>query len=260
MTAVRHVVEGPSDGSTVVLAGSLGSTLAMWEPQVPALTAAGYRVVRYDARGHGASPVPPGPYSMDDLADDAVELLDLLGVERAHFVGLSVGGMAGLRLAARNPERVDRLAVMCTSAYTTPKGAFAERAALVSAEGTAGIAPTVVGRWFTENFKAAHPDDLAAFIATLSASPREGYVATCLAIEGMDLRADLTSITAPTLVIGGADDQSIPPPHQEAIAAAIPGARLVILEHAAHLASFERADEVNALLLDHLSDDGGSDG
>src|SRR5664279_4117463 len=145
MTAVHHLVEGPADGPTVVLAGSLGSTLSMWAPQVPALTAAGYRVVRYDARGHGASPVPPGPYTMDDLADDAVQLLDLLGVDRAHFVGLSVGGMAGLRLAARNPERVDRLAVLCTSAYTTPKGAFAERAALVRAEGTAGIAPTVVG-------------------------------------------------------------------------------------------------------------------
>jgi 3-oxoadipate enol-lactonase len=250
--AVHHVIEGPPDAPTVVLAGSLGSTLAMWDRQIPALSKE-LQVVRYDARGHGASPVPPGPYSMDDLADDLVTLLDTLGVARTHVVGLSIGGMAALRLAARDPDRVDRLVVACTSAYLTPSQPWADRAAQVRAHGPASIAPTVVGRWLTESYKAAHPDDLAALVAMLSAQPWEGYASSCTAIETMDLRADLPSITAPTLVISGADDPSIPTPHQEAIANAIPGARLHIVEHAAHLASFEQADAVNALLLDHLT-------
>lgn len=252
MTDVHYVIDGPANAPTVVLAGSLGSTVAMWEPQVVPL-ATHFRVVRYDARGHGGSPVPPGPYSIDDLADDVVTLLDRLDVARAHVVGLSVGGMTGLRFAARNPHRVDRLAVLCASAYTTPKGPYLERAALVRAQGTAVVADTVVGRWLTDERRAAHPEEVAQLVAMVAATPPEGYAATCEAIERMDLRQDLPLITAPTLVIGGADDPSIPPPHQEAIAAAIPGATLHILERAAHLASFERADEVNALLLSHLT-------
>jgi 3-oxoadipate enol-lactonase len=250
--AVHHLVEGPPDAPTVVLAGSLGSTLAMWDRQIPVLSQH-FRVVRYDARGHGASPVPAGPYSIDDLADDVVALLDHLDVGRAHVVGLSIGGMAALRLAAREPDRVDRLVVLCASAYLTPSQPWADRAAQVRAQGPGSIAPTVVARWLTEPYKAAHPDDLAALVAMLSAQPWEGYASSCTAIETMDLRADLPLITAPTLVISGADDPSIPTPHQEAIAAAIPGARLHILDGAAHLASFERADAVNALLLDHLT-------
>ena len=121
MTAVEvhHAEAGPADAPVVVLIGSLGSTLAMWDPQVPALRQR-FRVVRYDARGHGSSPVPPGPYVLDDLVDDTVALLDRLGVARAHVVGLSLGGMTAMRLAAREPARVDRLALLCTSALLGP--------------------------------------------------------------------------------------------------------------------------------------------
>lgn len=254
MTAVsvHHVIAGPPDAPTVVLAGSLGSTLAMWDPQIPVLSQA-FRVVAYDARGHGGSPVPPGPYSIDDLTDDVVSLLDHLDLETAHVVGLSIGGMVGLRLAAREPARVDRLAVLCTSAYLTPAQAWADRAALVRAEGTGAVAAAVVARWLTDAGRAAHPDQVEWLAAMVAATPAEGYASCCTALEHMDLRPDLPQVIAPTLVIGGAQDPGMPPAHQQAIAEAIPGARLQILDHAAHLASFERADAVNALLLDHLS-------
>jgi 3-oxoadipate enol-lactonase len=256
VTAVdmHHLVEGRPDAPTVVLAGSLGSTLAMWDPQVPAL-GRHLRVVRYDARGHGGSPVPAGPYSIDDLVDDLVALLDTVEVERAHVVGLSLGGMVAMRLAAREPARVDRLALLCTSAVLSPPEAWAERAALVRADGTGAVAQAVVGRWLTDQRRLAHPEEVQRLVAMIAATPAEGYASCCTAIEKMDLRPDLPRITAPTLVIGGAEDLSMPRSHQEAIVAAVPGARLRIVEHAAHLASFEQPDTVNALLLEHLTSD-----
>jgi 3-oxoadipate enol-lactonase len=253
VTAVRvhHVVDGRPDAPTVVLAGSLGSTLAMWAPQVPVL-GQHFRVVRYDARGHGGSPIPPGPYSIDDLVDDVVALLDTVQVERAHVVGLSLGGMMAMRLAAREPTRVDRLVLACTSPLLTPPQAWAERAALVRSQGTAAVADAVVARWLTDERRAAHPEEVQWLADMIAATPAEGYASSCTAIETMDLRADLPRITAPTLVIGGAEDPSMPRAHQEAIVAAIPGARLRMVEHAAHLASFEQPDVVNAMLLAHL--------
>ena len=250
--AVHHLVQGPADAPTVVLAGSLGATLAMWDPQAPVL-ATQMRVVRYDARGHGGSPVPAGPYQVDDLVDDLVALLDTVGADRAHVVGLSLGGMVAMRFAAREPARVDRLALLCTAAVLAPRQAWAERAALVRAEGTGAIARAVVGRWLTEEHQLAHPEDVERLVAMVAATPAEGYASSCTAIERMDLRADLPRITAPTLVVAGAEDPSMPRSFQEAIAAAVPGARLQILDHAAHLASFEQPAAINSLLLEHLT-------
>jgi 3-oxoadipate enol-lactonase len=249
---VHHVIEGRPDAPTVVLAGSLGSTLSMWDPQVPAL-AEHFRVVRYDTRGHGSSPVPPGPYSIDDLADDMVALLDTVGAQRAHIVGLSLGGMAAIRMAARRPDRVDRLALLCTAAQMSPAQAWAERAVLVRAQGPGAVADAVAGRWLTDERRRDHPEDVQRLVSMISATPAEGYASCCTAIEHMDLRADLPQITAPTLVVGAADDPSIPVANQRALAAAISGARLQIVEHAAHLASFEQPDAVNAVLVDHLT-------
>jgi 3-oxoadipate enol-lactonase len=234
------------------MAGALGSTLAVWERQLPGL-GKHFRVVRYDARGHGASPAPPGPYSIDDLTDDAVAVLDRLGLERVHFVGLSLGGMVGLRLAAREPGRVDRLAVMAATAFVEQPAPWADRAALVRAEGTAAVAQTVVSRWLTAGYAAAHPEDVAWLVAMVQSTSAQGYASSCAAIEHLDLRADLPRILAPTLVVGGAADTSMPLPNQELIAAAVPGATLRVVADAAHLANVEHADEVNALLVDFLT-------
>lgn len=250
--AVHHVVTGPAEAPVVVLSNSLGSTHTMWDAQAGAL-AEHFRVVRYDTRGHGGSPVPAGPYDIDDLADDVVALLDTLGVEKAHFVGLSLGGMTGMRLAARNPERVDRLVVLCTGAHLTPSSAWTERAGTVRTNGSESVAEAVVARWFTPGFLDANPDVKASCEATVAATPAEGYASCCEVIAAMDLRADLPTISAPTLAIAGADDPATPPPHLAAIADAVQDGRLLVVPQAAHLANAQQPATITPAIIAHLS-------
>jgi 3-oxoadipate enol-lactonase len=249
---VHHVVSGPEDAPVVVLSSSLGSDLRMWDAQEPDL-AERFRVVRYDTRGHGRSPVPDGPYTIDDLADDVVALLDRLGVDRAHVVGLSLGGMTGLRLAARDPERVDRLVALCTGPHLAPASAWTDRAATVRAEGTAAVAEAVVGRWFTPGYLEAHPDVRKAGEQMVADTPAEGYAACCEVIAAMDLRDDLPRITAPTLAIAGADDPATPPYHLERIASAVPDARLLVVPDSAHLANAQQPGTITPAIIDHLT-------
>lgn len=253
MTAVEvhAVTEGAVDAPAVLLMGSLGSTHKMWEPQVDALTER-FRVVRYDARGHGRSPVPAGPYGLDDLVDDAVALLDRLGIARASVVGLSLGGMTALRLAAREPARVDRLVVLCSSAYLPPADAWVQRAATVREQGTAAVAGVVVSRWLTAGMAERDPELVAWMQAMVAATPAEGYASCCEAIAAMDLREDLPRVVAPTLAIAGADDPATPSQHLMDIAAGVADGRAVVLPQAAHLSSWEQAGAVNAAVLTHL--------
>jgi 3-oxoadipate enol-lactonase len=241
---------GRAGGDTVVWLGSLGRTAAMWEPQVAALGDR-YRCLLVDHPGHGKSPTTPGPYTIAGLADQVVAVLDQAGVGRAHVVGLSIGAMIGMALAVDHPDRVDRLALLCTSAHLGPASAWEERAATVRDGGTAVIAETVVGRWLSPDYRVAHPDEFATLVAMVASVAREGYARCCEAIAAMDLRADLPAIAAPTLVVAGALDPATPVEHGELIASLVPGARLEVVD-AAHLASWERAAEVNVLLEDHL--------
>ncbi|QGN49221.1 3-oxoadipate enol-lactonase [Micromonospora sp. WMMD558] len=254
MSAVSlyHEVSGATDAPVVVLSNSLGSTLQMWERQVGVLSTR-YRVVRYDTRGHGRSPVPDGPYSIDDLADDLLALLDSHHVERAHLVGLSLGGMAGMRLAARDPGRVVSLAVLCTSARLEPTRAWLERAAVVRAEGSRAVAEAVVSRWYTAAFHQTEPGRVSEARAMVTATPAEGYAACCEAIAGMDLRRDLAAIEAPVLAVAGEDDPATPPEHLERIAQGVRAGRLVVVPRSAHLANDEQPNAVNAVLLEHLA-------
>lgn len=249
--AVHHEIAGPAGAPVVVLSGSLGSTLDMWDPQVAAL-ARHFRVVRYDFRGHGQSPVPAGPYDIADLGADLLALLDGLGATRAHLVGLSLGGMVSLWTAAHHPERVDRLIACCTSARLGPAEAWAERAATVRAQGTATIADAVVARWFTPAFRARHPEVSARMRDMIAATPAAGYAACCGAIERMDLRPDLRAIRAPTLAIAAAADPAIPPAHLFEIAQAISDCRVVVVDEAAHLVNVEQPEKVTDLILAHL--------
>jgi 3-oxoadipate enol-lactonase len=248
--AVSFSVAGPEGAPVVVLSNSLGATRAMWDPQVPGL-AERYRVVTYDTRGHGRSPAPDGPYSIDDLADDVVALLDELGVERAHVVGLSLGGMTALRLAARAPDRVDRLAVLCTSAKPEP-GPFLERAAAVRSGGTAPLAPAIAARWLTPGYAAANPDLVGRLEAMIAGADDQGYAACCEVVASLDLRENLARIGAPTLVVSGADDVALPPEHQQVIAEGIAGAELLTVQPGAHLANLEQPEQITAALLAHL--------
>jgi 3-oxoadipate enol-lactonase len=250
---LHHEDGGPPSGPPLLLAGSLGTTLRMWDPQVAELRAHGRRVVAYDQRGHGASPAPPGPYSIAELGGDALALMDRLGIERASFAGVSIGGMVGQWLAANAPERIDRLVLICTASYLPPASAWHERVATVRAAGTVEvIADAVAGRWVTPAFAAAEPAAFGALRAMLAACDVGGYTACCEAIAAMDLRASLAAIRAPTLVIGGAQDAAVPNEHQALIAATIPGARLEILDPGAHVVSVERAGAVTALIAEHL--------
>jgi 3-oxoadipate enol-lactonase len=254
--AVSYTVDGAADAPVVVLSNSLGAARGMWDPQVPAL-AERYRVVTYDTRGHGESPAPRGPYALDDLVDDLVALLDEVGAERAHVAGLSLGGMTAMRLALREPQRVDRLALLCTSAKpdATP---FLERAAAVRTGGTAPLAPTVASRWVTPAYAAEHPDLVARLEAMIAGSDDEGYAACCEVVAGVDLLGDLPRISAPTLVVSGREDPALPPEHQELIAEAIPGAELLTVSPAAHLANLEATLEVTGALLGHFDTAGGT--
>jgi 3-oxoadipate enol-lactonase len=255
--ALHHRLEGPEDGLPLLLGGSLGTTLDMWQPQVRALSSR-LRMIPFDHRGHGGSPVPPGPYSIEELGRDVLALLDRLELGRASYCGLSIGGMVGIWLAASAPERIERLVLICTAAYLPPASNWAERAAAVRAADTPEVvADTVVERWFTPAFAAACPEAVARHRAMIAATPAEGYAACCEAIAAMDLRSALARIAAPTLVVAGAQDPSTPPEYGREIAAGIAGARFELLDPCAHLANVERADEVNRLLEQHLLGAGG---
>lgn len=250
--ALHHAIDGPPDGPPLLLGGSLGTALSMWEPQVEALVAA-RRVIRLDHRGHGASPVPDGPYSIADLGADVVALMDRLGIARADWAGVSLGGMVGQWLAIHAPERIRRLIVICSAPDTLNPDAFRERARVVrAARATEPIASTVVAGWFTERFAAAHPSVVAAHRQMIVDTPVEGYASCCEAVAAHDVAGGLGLVRAPTLVIAGAQDRAIPSSQGERIAAAIPGARFVLLDPAAHLASVERSGEVNRLIAEHL--------
>jgi 3-oxoadipate enol-lactonase len=249
---LHHVLNGPFDSPVLVLSNSLGASLEMWAAQLPSLSGP-FRVIRYDQRGHGKSPVPSGPYDIPDLGQDLLDLLDDLEVERAHFCGLSLGGMTGMWLAANAPERIDRLVLLCTTSYYGTPEMWQERAAAVRAGGTESIAEAGVGRWFTEDFREREPATVERFRRMIASTPDEGYAECCGAIERLDERDDLPKIKAPTLVIAGAEDPAAPPdPHARLLADRIPGSRLEIVEHAAHMANAEQPQIVTDLILDHL--------
>lgn len=249
--AVHHVEDGPRDGPPVVLSHPLGTDLRVWHPNVSRL-AQHLRVIRYDHRGHGASPVPSGPYTIEHLGGDVLDLLDHLGITRTSFVGTSLGGMVGMWLAANAPERIDRLAVLSPSAWLGDPEVWHDRAAIVRANGTVSVAEGTAHRWVSARYVRSHPDVVARLIARFVGTADEGYAATCAALAEMDLRPDLGRISAPTLVIAGSNDAHIPLTHAETVAAAIPGARYKVFEGAGHFVALERPDEVTSLLEDHL--------
>jgi 3-carboxy-cis,cis-muconate cycloisomerase/3-oxoadipate enol-lactonase len=249
---LAYELSGPEQAPVLVLGNSMGTTSAMWDEQLAALTGR-LRVLRYDHRGHGASEAPPGPYRIEQLGRDLLGLLDDLGLDQVSFCGLSLGGMIGIWLAANAPDRIDRLALCCTAA-TVNGEVYLERAAKVRAGGTGSVVAEVVDRWFTPAFRRAAPHQVERAVAMLLATSEEGYAGCCEALAAMDLRAGLPAITAPTLVIAGADDLATPLARAEAIVAAIPKARLEVVAGAAHLANIEQPEQVTRLLLDHFID------
>jgi 3-oxoadipate enol-lactonase len=248
---LNYLLEGPEDAPVLVLSNSLGTSLEMWDDLAPVLGDR-FRLLRYDTRGHGRSPAPPGPYAIGDLGRDVVRLLDRLGIERASFCGLSVGGMTGMWLAAESPERVERLVLLCTSALLVPKSVWDERIATATEQGMTALVDGVIERWFTPAFRSENPATVEKMATTLRETDPEGYAGCCAAIRDMDLRDRLPSIEAPTLVVSGAEDPATPPEHGRLIRDAIPGARFEVVPGAAHIANVERPEEITQLILTHL--------
>ena len=248
---LNHLMEGPEDAPVLVLSNSLGTTLDMWRDQAPALRER-FRLLRYDHRGHGGSPVPPGPYTIEDLGRDVTALLDRLGVERFSFCGLSIGGMVGMWLASEAPERIDRLVLCCTSARFDPD-AYESRAWTVRQHGVTKVADAVLERWFTPAFRESRPEVVEWAGQMLRDTPPEGYASCCEAVSAADLPGRLGRIRTPTLVITGAEDPAAPPDRSEFICASVPDARLIVLSPAAHLANVEQPEPVTKAILDHLT-------
>ena len=251
---VHYGLSGPQNAPVVALLSSLGTDMSMWDPQVPVLSRR-FRVLRYDLRGHGKSPVPAGPYSIADLGGDLLGLLDRLEIESAHICGVSIGGMTGIWTAAHDPERVRRLVVCCSSVYLDPEGTYRERAKLVRDGGVEQIADAALARWFTTEWLMENPGAATSMWRRLVAIPREGYAGCCEALAEMDLRPKLDAVRAPTLVISGEDDPATPPAHGRAIANGIRGSRFETVAHAAHLASIEQSRRVTELIMGHLLQD-----
>jgi len=242
-------VDGPAGAPMLVLSGGLGTTTALWNEQLPALTAR-FRVLRHDLPGHGDSPLPAGPVSVEGIARAVLALLDELDAERAAFCGLSLGGMVGMWLGAHAPGRIERLVLACTGASLGTPELYASRAAQVRAEGTA---VTLVGareRWFTPSFR----DSPAAMriIAGLAEVPAEGYAACCEAVGAFDFHAQLSRIAPPTLVLYGEEDTVTPGPVVAALTQGIPDARKLGIPRAAHLANVEQPEAFTAAVLSHL--------
>jgi 3-oxoadipate enol-lactonase len=248
---VHHMLEGPEDAPVLVLSNSLGTTLGMWDEQAPALSER-FRLLRYDHRGHGGSPVPPDPYKIEVLGRDVLVLLDRLEVGCFSFCGLSIGGMVGMWLAGEVPERVERLVLCCTSARFAPD-AYDSRARTVRADGVGAVADAVLERWFTPAFRTSRPDVPGWARRMLLDTPAEGYAECCEAVRDADLGARLGAISAPTLVIAGADDPAAPPDQAEFIRDSSLDASLQVIPDAAHLANIEQPEAITHAIIDHVS-------
>ena len=254
MVDLNFRVDGAIGAPSLVLGNSIGTTAELWDGQMPAFTEH-FRVVRYEHRGHGGSPAPPGPYTIDELATDVLQLLDRLGISRASFAGISLGAMVAMRIATTDPDRTERLALCCTSAGLGRPDHWAARAATVRREGMAATTDMVLDRWLTPASREQQPDAVAHLVKTFEGVDPEGYAGCCEAIGAMDQLSTIGAIRAPTLVLAGAADPATPPPYAQAIHERIAGSTLVVLDDAAHLANIDQPAAFTAAVLAHLHGD-----
>ncbi|MFI6059267.1 4-carboxymuconolactone decarboxylase [Streptomyces sp. NPDC051286] len=248
---LHHRTEGPATAPPLLLGPSLGTSAGLWDAVAPDLSAA-HRVVRWDLPGHGGSAADliwPGA-TVADLAALVVALADSLCLDRFSYAGVSLGGAVGLWLAVHHPERIDRLAVVCSSAHFGEPGPWHERAALVRRDGLAPVAAGAAARWFTPRFTAPE------LLDDLRATDPSSYAACCDAFAAYDLRPRLSEVRATTLVIAGREDPATPPAHARELADAIPDATLTELAATSHLAPAENPEAVRVALRGHFGANG----
>jgi 3-oxoadipate enol-lactonase len=251
---LHYRVDEPSQAGAqapwLMLCSSLGATQDMWWPQLEALSQH-FRVLRYDRRGHGQSSTPPGLYTLDDLGRDALAVLDAVGAQRAHFCGISLGGLTGQWLAVNAPQRLGRLVLCSTAVKIGTEAAWRVRIEQAQREGLAGLAESSISRWFTPAFIAAQPDAIERIRKAYLAGSPHGYAGCCNALIDADFRPLLPRMTTPLLAIAGTSDPTAPPAELRAIAAGVADGRCVELP-AAHLSNIEAAAAFNRALLGFL--------
>jgi len=255
MSAVDlHCEDSGGAGEPVLLAHAIGCDRRMWESVVP-LLAPRHRVIAIDARGHGRSPLPARPWSLADMADDAARLLDRLGIARAHWIGLSMGGMVGQAFALAHGERLGRLVIANSTSSYGPEGRanWDNRIRLIEQGGLAAIRDMVAARYFAPAFIAAHGDVVAKTMARFMETPAGGYLGCCEAIRELDYLDDLPRIAAPTLALAGDLDEGTPVAMSRAIADRVPHARLAVIAGASHLSAVEKPAEFASRVLDFLA-------
>jgi len=243
-------VSGPADAPALLLCHALGGRGEMWAPQIGVFNRR-FRVIVPDMRGHGRSGVPEGDYTIDQLGADALAVLDQAGALRAHVCGLSIGGLTAMWLAINAPERVARLAPVCTAARVGEPAVWTDRIQQVRTTGLESIADAAMTRWFTDGFHREHPATVARHHAMVTSSARDGYAGCCAVLRDTDLTPELAKIGADTLMISGRFDPVAPPAAGQTIVDRIPRARLMVLE-AAHMPNVECAEEFNATVMGFL--------
>lgn len=243
---------GPAGAPTVVLSHCLGCDHTMWQPQVEALSRH-FRVVRFDHRGHGQSDAPATDYSIERLGLDALAVLQATSPGQAvHFVGLSMGAMVGLWLAIHHPQRLKHLVLANTAAHIPLRAMFEQRMSTARTEGMASIAAPTMDRWLSDTFRQQQPEQRDALVNAMQHMSAHGYAGCCAVLRDTDLRADLHRVIHPTLVIGGGVDVSTTPDAMRALAAAISGASVLILDGASHLSNLESPAEFSDALISHF--------
>lgn len=245
---------GDAAAVPVVMTHSILSGSMMWAEQAAALAARGWRVVLIDTRGHGDSGVPASPASMDDLAADTVAVLDALRIARAHYIGLSLGGMSGFGLALRHPNRLLSM-LLCDARADTPGDlgkVWDERIAAARSQGTSALADSTVERWFGRAFLDSHPDVAARFRAQAEATSVEGFVSCAQAIQTMDYLGDLSRIAVPTTLLVGANDGPLPDAMRH-IQTLIAGSQLELIPDAGHLPNIDQPAAFQEALWRHFS-------
>jgi 3-oxoadipate enol-lactonase len=255
---LSYSVDGDPRAPALLLSNSLGATQQLWAPQVEGLAAV-FRAIRYDTRGHGDSDAPDGEYTIEMLGLDALAILDAAGAAHAHICGLSLGGLTAMWLGVHAPARVDTLVLASTAARIRDAQFWQERIEHVRASGLQPLAEGSMGRWFTERFRAGHPDVVAGYRRMLESCPVGGYASCCAVLRDADLRGEIGGIAAPTLVIAGTHDPVTPLGDADAIRTRIRDARVTVLD-AAHLTNVEQADAFNSRVLAFINEKGGVHG
>lgn len=244
-------LDGEGAGPWFVLSNSIGTSTRLWDPIVSGLTTAGYRVLRYDTRGEGKSSTPPGPWSIGDLASDVVALLDHFDIQEAEIVGISLGGLTSMVLAASQPARVNHLVLANTAAKIGSPEDWYARASTVRSNGLSGIAEAVVGRWFTPGYSATHPHEFADAKEEFLRNDPSGYANLCESLAEADARGLLTQIQTPTLILSGSEDIPTPPEQMQELAASLNNSTFHLIK-GAHLSILESPDDFLRLVLDHV--------